>query len=1139
MTSAAHVPQDAAARERAVEEPGSVLVQAPAGSGKTTLLTQRYLRLLAAVDAPERILALTFTRRAAQEMRDRVVLALSAGRLPECPADQNGMTWQLAAAAVRHLDALKVDLEQHPARLRIETIDAFNAWLAAQLPVSAGTGSRLNLLEKVGPLYEEAARRALAHDDDDAFGRAVERVLAADDQRYAKLAELIAAMLPGRDRWLRLLAGRLGAASALDDEQLRRARQLLDEDLELLVTRALRDAHEAVGGLRIAALSALLAGAAARLDGQRADFAAWRHDTSALRPATAHLARWRGLLAAVLTKDGTIRKRVAAPEGFPPRSPDKQPMQDLLQELAREPRTVRTLKDLAALPEPCYSDLQWERVRDVAQVLVLAAGHLDQVFRERGAVDFPAVAMAALRALGSPLAPTDLGLRLDYRLRHILVDEFQDTSGTQLELLRLLTAGWQQDDGRSVFCVGDPMQSIYGFRQAEVRAFLELADEGIGDLRFDVQRLSSNFRSAAPVVDWINATFARILPQTDNRDRGAIAYRPSTAPPGASAAAAGGVSLQGFATRRDEARAIAAAIGAATARHPEWRIAVLVRARSHAGEIAARLREREVAFRAVDIEPLAERAVVRDLLALLRALLHLGDRTAWLALLRAPWAGLSLADLLTVARAAPIVWEALADDSVLAAISYAGRLRCERVRGVLAAAFAAQDRGDLTRWVERTWLALGGPACAESAADLVDAHAAFARLRALDQRGLPDPAVIAAHFADLYAAPGAPSAVEIMTIHKAKGLEFDMVVLPALDRAIAHHTNPFLLSHQFARAHRDGMAMAARPPLGTAPDPLFEFLRRQARDAAGLEAERLLYVACTRAKSQLLLSAVTGDAGAGDETDTDAAEGESPATDASRGSKPWTPRAGSLLFTLWPVAGPQFEAHPPPTAGTSARADPDSGHGGALRRLPAVWSPVPVESPLPVAATAVDRRDRVPTPVFDWAGETARHVGSLVHAELQTMDLGVQHEQAIRDRDPLYRRWLALRGIPRDRLQEASARVIAALIEVQRDPRGRWILGGGRREDLREHAVSGLWHGEILRVIFDRSFIDDAGMRWIVDYKTSRHLGGGLDEFLDSEVERYRGQMQRYAALARRMGPEPVRVGLYFPLMRGWREWTP
>ena len=179
-------------------------------------------------------------------------------------------------------------------------------------------------------------------------------------------------------------------------------------------------------------------------------------------------------------------------------------MVELLIECNRDPRCSIS-PELRTLPDPEYGDEEWGRVREVAQVLVLSAAELDGVFRERGAVDFAAISLAALRALGAESAPTDLNLRLDYRLQHILIDEFQDTSSAQLELVRRLTAGWQKDDGRSIFCVGDPMQSIYGFRQAEVRAFLELAEEGIGEVQFDVQRLRSNFRSAPGIVDWMNA----------------------------------------------------------------------------------------------------------------------------------------------------------------------------------------------------------------------------------------------------------------------------------------------------------------------------------------------------------------------------------------------------------------------------------------------------------------------------------------------------------------------------------------------------------------------------------------------------------------------------------------------------------
>jgi ATP-dependent exoDNAse (exonuclease V) beta subunit len=75
-----------------------------------------------------------------------------------------------------------------------------------------------------------------------------------------------------------------------------------------------------------------------------------------------------------------------------------------------------------------------------------------------------------------------------------------------------------------------------------------------------------------------------------------------------------------------------------------------------------------------------------------------------------------------------------------------------------------------------------------------------------------------------------------------------------------------------------------------------------------------------------------------------------------------------------------------------------------------------------------------------------------------------------------------------------------------------------------------------VRVVFDRSFVDEQGVRWVIDYKTSQHLGSGIEQFLDREVERYRPQLQRYARIAQRLGPEPVRVGLYFPLMWAWRE---
>jgi ATP-dependent helicase/nuclease subunit A len=1121
---------DRVAREFAIASLGSVLVQAPAGSGKTTLLVSRYLRLLAAVDAPERILALTFTRLAAQEMRRRVLDAFACAGSADCPQGMNRRTWELAVAAKRHMESLNLDVESQPSRLRIETIDAFNSWLANQLPVAAGSGFGVSILTDVRPSYEEAARRALAHAENDLFGVAVDRVLALDDQRWRKLVKLIADMLPSRDRWLPMLAGRLYAASALDEPQLKSVRQHFDEDLKLLVTRVLFGSQEALGVERVAALSLLMHGAAQRL-GPASIMAPWFQDGSALRSDSRDVARWRSMAKLLLTAEGWPRTRITINEGFPANCADKAPMLNLLAEFAREPQLRDVLLELRTLPDPAYGEAAWGRVREVAQVLVLSAAELDGVFREQGAVDFPAVSLAALRALGSQLTPTDLSLRLDYRLQHILVDEFQDTSSAQLELIRLLTAGWQRQDGRSMFCVGDPMQSIYGFRQAEVRAFLELAEEGIGDVRFDVQRLQSNFRSVQPLVKWINACFSRLMPQVDDRNRGAIAFRESEAVMRCEQPEYG-VELKGFPNRGAESASIAEMIGDSVARHPAWRIAVLVRAKSHARGIAASLRARGIAFRAVDIEPLQDRAAVRDIIMLTCALLHLGDRIAWLAVLRAPWIGLMLADILLIARAAPIVWDAIRDDALLQQLSRDGRARCERLRSTIDAAFAVRNDSTVARWVERTWLSIGGASCVSSRQELELAGAAFARLRNLEEHGLPDAADLPNSFADLFADYGDAGAVEIMTIHKAKGLEFDMIVLPALDRSVPRDRGQLLLSHQFARSGRDGMVMAARPAVGAESDLLFEFLRYQARDAATLEAQRLLYVACTRAKWQLRLTATIGNAEESEEAAEQSAEQDS-----------WTPRAGSLLAALWPVVGKEFVAQNGPASRTrdriaaAASTDADGApRGGPLQRMPAHWSEGQLLGPL-MAAAITTQPVREEWPVFDWAGETARRVGSLVHAELQALDLTRIDSRAIRAREGHFSRWLAQHGVPPDLLQASAARVTEALLAVIEDPRGRWILRSGYRDDFREHALSGQWQGEMWRVVFDRSFIDDDDVRWVIDYKTSQHLGSGVEEFLDREVERYSSQLQRYARFAKKLGPEPVRLGLYFPLMRAWREW--
>ena len=104
------------------------------------------------------------------------------------------------------------------------------------------------------------------------------------------------------------------------------------------------------------------------------------------------------------------------------------------------------------------------------------------------------------------------------------------------------------------------------------------------------------------------------------------------------------------------------------------------------------------------------------------------------------------------------------------------------------------------------------------------------------------------------------------------------------------------------------------------------------------------------------------------------------------------------------------------------------------------------------------------------------------------------------------------------------------------DAQGRWLFDPGHSEAHSELALSGVRGTQIINAVIDRTFVDADGTRWVVDFKTSPHEGGDRENFLDEEVKRYSAQLLRYAHLARQLGPQPVRAGLYYPLLAAWRE---
>ena len=1107
--SAAAMP-DSTARRRALDPARSFIVQAPAGSGKTGLLIQRYLRLLATVEHPEEIVAITFTRKAAGEMRERVLGALAQARAEESPENEHErLTLELAAAALARDTERGWGVTENPARLRMQTIDSLCAALTRQMPMLSRFGSQPESVEDAQALYVEAARATLEMvEGDEAVAQDVERLLTHLDNDVGRIEGLLAEMLRRRDHWLRHVHGRERAEleASLAAERtgvLDRARNLLPADA--------RAEWAAIAGYAFASLG-------------RKKFEDSIED-------------WAALAKLLLTDEGNWRRSLTKHQGFPagkPAQPWKERALALFDRLRGHDVFRLTLAEMRELPPGEYSEDQWEVLGAIMRLLPRAAGQLKLVFQARGQVDFTEVAQGALLALGGAEAPSDLALALDYRIRHLLVDEFQDTSISQYELIAKLTAGWEPGDGRTVFAVGDPMQSIYRFREAEVGLFLRARAAGIGDLAPEAISLSANFRSQAGIVDWVNAIFPRVMPEREDIAAGSVPYTPSTATRGALPGHAVTVHPYFNGDHVGEAARVAELAAQARRESADAIVAILVRNRGHLREIVPQLKDAGLRFRAIEIEALGHRPVVQDLLALTRALSHLADRLAWLAVLRAPWCGLTLADLDALAggEAGRTVWELMNDAARVAALSADGRERLERVRAVLRACLDDRRRGTLRERVAGAWFALSGPACVEDATDLEDAEIYFEYLGGHEEAGeIGDRAAFEDGLAELYALPDlqADERLQIMTIHKAKGLEFDTVIVPGLGRPPRGEDARLFLWMEQPGDRRGVPALLLAPiqEAGADDDPIYRWLQNLDDEKERLEAGRLLYVAATRARGRLhLLGTVrlaAGDDGV-------------PQVRA--------PHKRALLARLWPIVQPLFEAAAARVAESLRAPEEEEAQTNvidqSLRRIASGWeAPAPPPgvawSPPPEAARAREDIE------FSWVGETARHVGSVVHRWLQRMaedGLAGWDAKRVRALKKVFENELVACGLSADDVTAGAARVTELLARTLADERGRRLLGP-HQDAQSELKLTGVEEDGIVDVVVDRTFVDESGTRWIVDFKTGAHAGGDVEAFLDREQERYRAQLERYASLLRGMEERPIRLGLYFPMLNGWREWAP
>jgi ATP-dependent exoDNAse (exonuclease V) beta subunit len=1256
-------PPDQLQRAQALDPARSILVQAPAGSGKTTLLTERFLTLLGEVDDPGQIVAITFTTAAAAEMRNRILDEL---RKHEPSA--------LAQRALDRSTARGWKLLDLPAQLRISTIDSFCRDLALQQPLLSDLGGGLAIAEQPDDLYRRAARSTLeqiGEPADRALSLAVEGLLKWRDNNWQELEDLLVDMLSKRDRWMHGFV--LEREPDWDALRLRLEQPFANavrdglNQVNLLLDMVPGAGQEAQALARFACTQT--GGELHRELAEIAEFPTAPFLTiEALEEAQGAFVCLAHL---VLTNTSTLRKSIDKRLGFPSdRKPEKGRILNLIAGLAAVPGLESALAAVRNLPPARYAEDDWRIVRACFTLLRHAAAQLQVVFAEAAAVDFIQVAQIALGVLkGEEGFPSDAALAVADGIHHLLVDEFQDTSRRQHQLLAGLIAAWPDRTDRTCFAVGDPMQSIYFFREADAELFARVQKIGLEisnaePLALDFVPLSANFRTTLALVDRLNEVFERLFAAGDGSG---VTFSPAVPARDASPSGADprfNLHLKFFpkpslgktaslwpnaasfplhrnphgvlippsvafgkrardnetqpsfansdATEKETARAAQTAeivelirshqpaMEEARAAGGKYRIAILARARKSLAPIAQALHEIGIPFRAVDLEKLAARPEILDALALARALINPQDRVAWLGVLRAPWCGLTLNDLhlLTSADDQALLGRPVPDllAERLPLLSQSGRGAAERVLSAVALAptlRAAQPTSSVGTWLEQIWLSLGGADCCgpTGRANLDLLWSCLDRLPGCEQ-DLLGPALDAA--LDKLTALPDPAAssdcgVQLMTIHKSKGLEFEVVIVPDLQAKTAGTSGKLLSWLERGLTAEAESGFENSNPGGEITEFLVAPLQfkgedsgkskawvdRVYRDRESQETRRILYVAATRAREELHLFA-------------------RPAykVEANGDFSLVTPSA-SLLATAWPALEGEIRARFDEWKSTrltsagaagqqsAAQATIESiaaaGEGNLvvmatdepsikptiLRRLPADYQYAPGAPSFPLlSAERVGNHDPQPANRSTESGSRlySRHEGGLVSralgtavhafieefARLRTMADWQAARASLRQFQPRIESQIRALGIAPSQAVQIAANAIQIALNASHDPTGNWIISPhpGAASEVR---WTGVIAGALTNIRVDRIF--RAGLTpqsegltawWIIDYKTAH--ADNLDPAASLSQLRpfFAPQLEAYAKVLRSLhgADSVIRAGLYYPrmLLLDWWE---
>ncbi len=1121
---------DFSIRKQVLSPEGSFHVESPAGAGKTSLLTARFIHLLAQVNYPREILALTFTNKAANEMLERVRKILQQAE----NNDTSESDWENELLIVAKKALKKHRTHQHlfldPDGLQITTFHSFCSQIIKQAPVEAQVPLETVILaeeEQDELIYESLGRSQqvlMSLSSTDPLRKALEKALLFSNNNWKALSSDLAQLIAQRDLLMDLFQI---VRTNPDPDKLD---QVLRERLGFLISRHLQalkaqmESQELGRQWNAFSNHLILKGAAA----------------SAQIPVSLpgsdwnDLPVWQGIAELFTTKAGSARKSFGPSNGF--YSGFKQtPWADHIESLSQP--ILEWLQKIKAFPSRPTSPVDIAMLFDLILLISQVVDHYRQLCHRRGVIDFVELEQAALQVLGGEEAPTDLQLLLDQRINHILVDEFQDTSLNQWQLIQYLCAGWSPGDGRTLFIVGDPKQSIYGFRKAEVSLFLK-AREGLplpgqGILPLTPVHISTNFRSRKGLIDFVNDLFSKTIMAHPNLEADEVQFMAAQAAPEMLTQEPGKIGLTLFSQDEDsslsrlkEAAWLAGEIKKADQDSSYGSVGILLFARTHLPFYLKALYEQGVQVQVQEGLNLGERPEVMDLLSITKALVRPQDDLAWASLVRSAWCWVGLNDLYQISQ---IPASSLAEKIMTFSQIPQAPESVKLLGQVLEDDLKLVGRLPLHRVVQKVWEDLFGPKAVAERYGLSGVRNCrqFLQLLFLAEKGLPEETLSRLEFrlTTAYAPPdplASRSQVSIMTVHHAKGLEFDTVFVPHLDRnplgGSGREDLPYIIER--LPGEREDHLIALRPDRRTKQDPgVYGLLKSLKKERVLGEAKRLYYVALTRAKKCLFLSGVFH-----------------VKNEEEKASK------NSLLEYLLNHPDKEkfleVEYDPPSPVIKPGFAKPEMEED--IRPLPFVSEPIPFRiippSGLHQEGPFINGTDEIEDSFpEEFQTPFGMERGTVTHRILEHLSLGKNPptQKAVIQA-------LMAEGVASNAAREMAVSILEEVSACQQEPFCANIL----RTDhpfcacewaLEDHPDEGTVRSGIIdRIVFD-------GKEWLlVDYKTTPLPEGiSIETFLQEQSALYREQLLAYKemlAYARSIDPTLIHTFLYLTALQKEHE---